>query len=576
MSPLAMLALTALVPLADRVTVVAHHKSGTRASSDVLIQLCCPENSAVWEWSVWLGSCEERCAAQGVNYYPNGLPLDWEPTPNERVVHFAREPVDMIVSGYLYHRACNEPQWTDVPLDRDTARDMAMTLVPGLTVQANFFGSAENIASIRALLDPKRSLQNTSYCKLLQAASPEMGMRAETLRSLYAAGGVSRMLADHTNLARRLSQQHPAPGSHGALLPDEAAGEFKTACMDDLLPFGSKEANATWNALASFVGVRKVDVTFDESHTTEVQAGDPTRYELGAMAIGELQAHAETFELSSLHKQACLPPHFSPPAPSCTPHPLHSPPALHHHPLSRQGFPCATSNSLEAPLDESGCPQNAGVNHLASSAVSACPVKPLNQTIAIIIPIHPPKFGSMVDLLRTYEACEQTERFDIFVVFSSTVDRAAWEEASRELPVAARLQHLLVGINANETNPPTKKKLRALQQLSSTLRPGLYKHTIIADADMLFQSTSDFTRRFGARVLGKVLPAIGKPMRAAQWHITNASCAAVGIDLASEVARHGDQPARRLDRFLWWADAPVYDMYDAGDFLDRLDWDQVR
>ena len=303
-----MLALTALVPLADRVTVVAHHKSGTRASSDVLIQLCCPENSAVWEWSVWLGSCEERCAAQGVNYYPNGLPLDWEPTPNERVVHFAREPVDMIVSGYLYHRACNEPQWTDVPLDRDTARDMAMTLVPGLTVQANFFGSAENIASIRALLDPKRSLQNTSYCKLLQAASPEMGMRAETLRSLYAADGVSRMLADHTNLARRLSQQHPAPGSHGALLPDEAAGEFKTACMDDLLPFGSKEANTTWNALASFVGVRKVDVTFDESHTTEVQAGDPTRYELGAVAIGELQAHAETFELSSLHKQACLPP----------------------------------------------------------------------------------------------------------------------------------------------------------------------------------------------------------------------------------------------------------------------------
>ena len=55
-----------------------------------------------------------------------------------------------------------------------------------------------------------------------------------------------------------------------------------------------------------------------------------------------------------------------------------------------------------------------------------------------------------------------------------------------------------------------------------------------------------------------------------------ASCAAVGIDLASEVARHADQPARRLDRFLWWGDAPVYDMYDVGDFLDRLDWNQVR
>ena len=30
--------------------------------------------------------------------------------------------------------------------------------------------------------------------------------------------------------------------------------------------------------------------------------------------------------------------------------------------------------------------------------------------------------------LPRYEACEQTERFDIFVVFSSTADRAAWEE----------------------------------------------------------------------------------------------------------------------------------------------------
>ena len=200
-------------------------------------------------------------------------------------------------------------------------------------------------------------------------------------------------------------------------------------------------------------------------------------------------------------------------------------------------------------------------------------MKSLNQTVAIIVPIHPPKFGSMIDLLRTYEACKQTERFDIFAAFSSTVDRTAWEEASRHLPPAARLQHLFVNMDANETNPPTYKKLRALQQVSSTRR---YKHMIVVDADMLFQSASDFTSRFGARVLSKVLPATGQPMRAAQWHITNASCAAVGIDLASEVARHGNQPERQLDVFLWWGDAPVYDMYDAGDFLDRLDWNQVR
>jgi len=77
--------------------------------------------------------------------------------------------------------------------------------------------------------------------------------------------------------------------------------------------------------------LRDVGVTFEVSHATDMQAGDPTRYELGAWAVGELQKHGKKFALSNLHKQ---------------------------------GFPCATSNSLEAPLDESGCPQNDAVNHL--------------------------------------------------------------------------------------------------------------------------------------------------------------------------------------------------------------------
>jgi hypothetical protein len=221
----------------------------------------------------------------------------------------------------------------------------------------------------------------------------------------------------------------------------------------------------------------------------------------------------------------------------------------------------------------------------------------------VIIPLHPPKFGSMLDLLRSFAACEQTERFDIFNVFSSAADRAAWEEASSELPVAARVQKMIVHVDSSESNPPTKKKLRALEHFVRRRQgphAGVYRHAIVADADMLFQSTTDFTPRFGARVLGKTLPAIGKPMRAAQWHITNASCSAVGIDLASEVARHEDEPSRRLDSFLWWGDAPVYDLcatdhltppfpylrqhiplltspfrYDADDFLDRMDWKQV-
>jgi hypothetical protein len=185
----------------------------------------------------------------------------------------------------------------------------------------------------------------------------------------------------------------------------------------------------------------------------------------------------------------------------------------------------------------------------------------------------------MIDLLRSFAACEQTERFDIFNVYSSAADRAAWEEASSELPVAARVQNMLVHIDSSEPNPPTIKKLRALEHFVRRRRgahAGVYQHVMVTDADMLFQCTTDFTPRLGARVLGETVPAIGKTMRAAQWHITNASCSAVGIDLASEVARHEDEPSRRLDSFLWWGDAPVYDLYDADDFLDRMDWKQIH
>lgn len=318
--------LAVLAPIANPITVVAHHKSGTRASADVLAQLCCPENSAAsdasaWAWNVWSETCYERCAAQDVTYYPAGLPLDWEPKQYERVVHFAREPVDMIVSGYLYHRDCAEPEWTDLPLEPEALNwetSLPISGQQGLTEQALRFGSTANIAAIRALLDPKHLLQNASYCRLLQAAPPEKGVRAETLRSLYAHDGVAKMLTDHARLTGRLPQQRQVQGSHSAsgadlhrLLPashlqhqDEDAVAATTACMDDLLPFGSSVANATWHTIESFIGEREIVVTFEEGHTTQVRAGDPTRYTLGAWALSELQEHAEIFELSYLHKQA--------------------------------------------------------------------------------------------------------------------------------------------------------------------------------------------------------------------------------------------------------------------------------
>ena len=76
-----------------------------------------------------------------------------------------RHPVDMLLSGYLYHKSCAEPQWSDTP------------------------------ARINDHL-PHNFPVKGSYCKFLQKNDTETGMRMELLRTMTAADGIGKMLKD--------------------------------------------------------------------------------------------------------------------------------------------------------------------------------------------------------------------------------------------------------------------------------------------------------------------------------------------------------------------------------------------
>ena len=118
-----------------------------------------------------------RCRLNRVRLHSDGLrtaqpparlllPAEADPQ-QQRWLHFAREPTEMLLSGYLYHRQCREPGWTN-----HSRRP------PGLF--------------------PRRSLfpVHGSYCAWLQRASAREGLEMEMRRTLYAESGLGLMLSN--------------------------------------------------------------------------------------------------------------------------------------------------------------------------------------------------------------------------------------------------------------------------------------------------------------------------------------------------------------------------------------------
>lgn len=159
------------------------------ASLAVVANLCCPLALNVTGQGEFFSVFEEECRAQcqaesQVEFYVDGAPKWLErvlPGPGQpppvtlvpslrglTVVHFLRHPVDLVVSGYLYHKDCREP-WTK-----------RLSLV---------------VARIPADLHSRiKDAGKGSYCQFLQAVGEDEGMRTEAQRTLGAKDGLTRIL----------------------------------------------------------------------------------------------------------------------------------------------------------------------------------------------------------------------------------------------------------------------------------------------------------------------------------------------------------------------------------------------
>ena len=214
---------------ATETIIIAHHKTGTVLSWEVVANLCCPSMNIFYNASskedfypLYRLHCAPRCEEKRVLFYSNGAPKRLLLKRNKasrgvdrRLLHFSRAPVQLLVSGYLYHKRCPEAWTKRSRLEREKNR------IP---------------ADVASLLHASNS-QN--YCDFLSKASEEDGMHAEVARSVHAQDGVSRMISDFL----RLRPLKPL-----------------TVCLDDLFGDEEEEATPSWLAVLAFLGLRRDEV----------------------------------------------------------------------------------------------------------------------------------------------------------------------------------------------------------------------------------------------------------------------------------------------------------------------------
>jgi hypothetical protein len=135
--------------------LISHHKSGVLVTLYIFKQLCCPRvpfrDFPTW-WARPNGNYY-KCLKETCNVSWNVDGFHSHMKNDTLYVHIIRNPIDMVVSGYLYHKNCIE-KWT-----KTTKLD-------------------------RARFPPHFSLQEP-YCKHLNHVGEEEGLMLEMNRSLF-------------------------------------------------------------------------------------------------------------------------------------------------------------------------------------------------------------------------------------------------------------------------------------------------------------------------------------------------------------------------------------------------------
>ena len=285
----------------SNIAVVAHHKSGTYAAMLLIGALCCPEAPLLVDnlwWRAWhLEGCSQRCADRSIFLYVDGLELEKEhqvtghdpawlrgcedaacnqrlpnATCDLRVVHFMRHPVDMLRSGYLYHRTCpnvTPRRGTDGVLYRNVipdgwrGTDLCLQ-APGSPPPASpghfselrrRWGSQLNRHEVAGALGlaPEAC---APLCNLLAQAPTQQGVWAEALRSVRAGDGAASLLRAHATLAEGQSACLASPPNGRARA---RVARLVPVCLHAATPTAAMQHDgtfvATWTNVAAQLGM---------------------------------------------------------------------------------------------------------------------------------------------------------------------------------------------------------------------------------------------------------------------------------------------------------------------------------
>lgn len=168
-----LLAKTASEEAVKRLEVVTHHKTGTVFSFSIYNLLCfepmLPMGNLEHYFLMQKNSRKLICDNVWMNlaglYDVDFENIPQEPDPNVKYIHFIRHPVDMLISGYLYHFKCAEG-WCEDPHAQWSEYLLPQT---GFPVEG-------------------------SYCAWLQSHSDEEGLEMELFRTLNSLDGLNNMM----------------------------------------------------------------------------------------------------------------------------------------------------------------------------------------------------------------------------------------------------------------------------------------------------------------------------------------------------------------------------------------------
>lgn len=161
--------------------IITHHKSGTVASFNIWAFLCIHGGMETLfrrynissDMDLWAAYSKLSHKCPDIVIHDHGVP-GYTVRSGQAYVHMVRNPIDMLLSGYLYHRGCNEPDTTNSSETNRGYRDYT------------FFSRPWPLHS--------------SYCLWLQQNDEPTGMALELQRTMQAFDGIGRMFFDYRML----------------------------------------------------------------------------------------------------------------------------------------------------------------------------------------------------------------------------------------------------------------------------------------------------------------------------------------------------------------------------------------